>query len=64
MEWPTLKTLLKGWGFGKKFRGIIDQLYLENTSVVILNDGMMEQIALGRGTRQGCPLSPVVLPGY
>ena len=33
---------------------------MENTAVIIVNDGMTEQIALGRGTRQGCPLSPVL----
>ena len=48
VEWPTLKIILKGWGFGKKFRGIIDQLYLKNISAVIVNDGMTQQIALGR----------------
>ena len=26
VEWPTLKLLIKGWGFGKRFIGVIDQL--------------------------------------
>ena len=40
--------------------GIKDQLYVENTSAVIVNDGMTEQIALGQGTRQSYPVSLVL----
>ena len=60
VKWPTLKLLIKVWGFGKIFIGVIDQLYSDNTSEVIVNDGLAEWIFLGWGTRQGCPLSPIL----
>ena len=60
MEWPTLKLLIKGWGFGRRFIGVIAQLYSDNTSEVIVNDGLTEQIFLGQGTRQGFTLSTIL----
>ena len=60
VEWPTLKLLIKHCGFGRRFIGVIDQLYSDNTSEVMFNDGLTERIFLGRGTRQGCPLSPIL----
>ena len=47
MEWLTLKLLLKGWGFGRRIIVVIDQLYLDNTSEIIVNDGLTVQIFLG-----------------
>ena len=60
VEWESLKTLIKYLGFGSNFNHIIHQLYSQNTAKVIVNDGITETIYLGRGTRQGCPLSPVL----
>ena len=47
-------------GFGPNFNQIIHQLYSQNIARVIVNDGITEIIHLGRGTRQSCPLSPVL----
>ena len=43
----NIKAAYKGWGFGRRFIGVIDQLYSDNTSEVIVKDGLTEWIFLG-----------------
>ena len=58
LEWPYLKTVLKQYNFGDDFIQWYDIIYNNSTSCVINNGVISEFFKLGRGCRQGDPLSP------
>uniref|UniRef100_A0A8C5SNV7 Reverse transcriptase domain-containing protein n=1 Tax=Laticauda laticaudata TaxID=8630 RepID=A0A8C5SNV7_LATLA len=47
-------------GFGKKFIQAIETIYLKQTAKVMVNGELTESIDIRKGTRQGCPLSPLL----
>lgn len=51
---------LEGYGFGPKFIKWVQLLYQSPTAKVVANSWTSEQFTLSRGTRQGCPLSPLL----
>lgn len=58
VEWGYLFAVLKKFGFGDKFISWIQLLYSSPKASVHTNDTYSDYFVLGRGTRQGCPLSP------
>ena len=60
VSWPYLFNLLETWGFGPRFLGIIRALYANPRALVRINGHYSKPIEIRRGTRQGCPLSPLV----
>ncbi|KAI9999384.1 hypothetical protein NQD34_018261 [Periophthalmus magnuspinnatus] len=60
VEWPYLFYTLKRFGFGDKFISWIKLLYALPMARVRTNNIFSEYFSLGRGTRQGCPLSPLL----
>lgn len=60
VEWPYLFHTLKKFGFGCKFISWIKLLYASPLARVRTNNDYSDYFPLGRGTRQGCPLSPVL----
>lgn len=60
IEWKYLFTALKKFGFGDRFSSWIQLLYTNPQASVCTGDTRSEYFPLSRGTRQGCPLSPLL----
>ena len=56
--------ILERIGVDEKDRQLIRHLYLRQSVVVRVNGGNSEPGLLGRGVRQGCPLSPLLFNIY
>ena len=60
VELGYLFTVLKEFGFGEAFISWVQLLYAAPRASVCTNDQRSEYFPLTRGTRQGCPLSPLL----
>ena len=60
VEWSYLFSLLKRFGFGNTFISWIRLLYTSPQACVRTNNDYSDHFPLKRGTRQGCPLSPLL----
>lgn len=58
VEWGYLFYTLKKFGFGTKFTSWVCVLYSLPLAAIRTNNTLSSFFSLGRGTRQGCPLSP------
>ena len=58
IEWSFIDRTLEYFNFGEKFRKWIQILYKDVESSIINNGHMSQRFQLGRGVRQGDPLSP------
>ena len=57
--WDYLNHTLKTFGFGTWFRNIIKLIYKHPKSMVTTNGLRSAPFQVSRGTKQGCPLSPL-----
>lgn len=60
IDWNYLFDILQKWGFGLKCLNLIRSLYSNPTAQVRLMGRYSTSFPIGRGTRQGCPLSPLL----
>lgn len=60
LSWSYLFTVLRRWGFEEKFIGTLKALYSTPSAKVKLQGYYSDPIQIARGTRQGCPLSPLI----
>ena len=60
VSWPFMFKVMNHWGFGAKFLGILSALYYSPEAKVRFQGIFSESIEIRRGTRQGCPLSPLI----
>lgn len=60
VEWPYLFYTLEKFGTGEYFIKWVRILYKDPLSAVITNGHRADHFSLSRGTRQGCPLSPLL----
>ena len=58
IEWEYILKILKAYNIGRHFIRWFKILYTDSCSCVINNGYLSEQFVLGRGCRQGDPLSP------
>lgn len=59
-EWLYLLSVLQKMNFGPKFINMVKMLYNHPTAVIQTNSEISTLFSLERGTRQGCPLSPLL----
>ncbi len=60
IEWNYLFETLRCFGLGTKYLKWLKLLYNEPRAQVITNNNISKLFNLARGTRQGCPLSPLL----
>ena len=60
VEWSHLFFTLRKFGFKEEFVAWVKLLYSFPLASVISNNTQSAYFPLGRGTRQGCPLSPLL----
>ena len=60
VEWDYLFSTLKRFGFGHKLITWVRLLYTSPLAAVRTNNNVSTYFELQRGTRQGCPLSPLL----
>uniref|UniRef100_M3XL57 Reverse transcriptase domain-containing protein n=1 Tax=Latimeria chalumnae TaxID=7897 RepID=M3XL57_LATCH len=60
VKWDYLKYAMSHFGFGHPFLTWVDTIYHLPSAAVLTNGLISPQFPLGRGTRQGCPLSPLL----
>lgn len=58
--WRYLWAVLSKLGFGSRFIAWVKLLYASPKATIRMSGRMSHAFALGRGTRQGCPLSPLL----
>ena len=61
IQHPFMINTLQNVGIEGTFLNIIKIVYDTPTANIILNDEKLKALPLGSGTRQGCPLSPVLV---
>lgn len=64
VNWCKLMRTLERIGIDERDRQLIRNLYLGQTFVVRVGEKNSERGELGRGVRQGCPLSPLLFNIY
>lgn len=60
VEWPYMFTVLEKMGFVPNFTAWLSLLYTDPIAQVVVNNRTSQRFPLRRGTRQGCPLSPLI----
>uniref|UniRef100_A0A2D4KI84 Reverse transcriptase domain-containing protein n=1 Tax=Micrurus paraensis TaxID=1970185 RepID=A0A2D4KI84_9SAUR len=60
VNWRCMLLQLIQMGFGKKFVQAIETIYCKQSAMVMINGELTESININKGTRQGCPLSPLL----
>ena len=60
VKWSFIKKLLHKYGFGSNFQRWISVLYNQTESCVTNNGYLSPYFKLGRGIRQGCPVSALL----
>ncbi len=61
LEWNYMWAVLQCFGFGEHLISMIKTLYNSPAASVIIGNIISPPFPLQRGTRQGCPLSPLLL---
>ena len=64
IRWDKLMEILTKTGVDWRERRLIKELYMGQVVTVRTNEGETDLIEIGRGTRHGCPMSPVLFNLY
>ncbi|KAK7933619.1 hypothetical protein WMY93_004515 [Mugilogobius chulae] len=60
LEWKFMFEVMEKFGLGHSFIQWVKLLYVSPKAVVLSNGISSHPFTLERGTRQGCPLSPLL----
>src|SRR6476469_5406574 len=64
VNWEKMMKVLQRIGVDWRDRRMISQLYMNQEAVVKIAGGESDSGIIGRGVRQGCPLSPLLFSIY
>jgi exonuclease III len=64
INWVKMMEILKSLKIDWKDRRMITELYMKQEAVIRVANGDSEPGVIGRGVRQGCPLSPLLFSIY
>lgn len=64
VEFIYILRLLQFMNFGTNFLTAMGGIYSKPTARIRLNGATSDRISINRGTRQGCPLSPLLFALY
>src|SRR6478609_8114974 len=64
VNWEKMMKVLQSIGVDWRNRRMISELYMNQEAVVRIAGGESDSGIIGRGVRQGCPLSPLVFSIY
>jgi hypothetical protein len=64
VNWVIMMDVLKSLQVDWRDRRLICELYMKQEAVIRVADGESEPGIIGRGVRQGCPLSPLLFSIY
>lgn len=60
LNWEFMTNMLEEIGIGTNFINAIKGIYKNQKSYLIINDDRTRDFSVWKGTRQGCPLSPLL----
>uniref|UniRef100_A0A670K665 Reverse transcriptase domain-containing protein n=1 Tax=Podarcis muralis TaxID=64176 RepID=A0A670K665_PODMU len=60
ISWSFMRKNLQGMGVGERFGNGIGAIYSEQKAKLIVNNAVTEEVRIEKGTRQGCPISPLL----
>lgn len=60
VSWHFMKENLKTLGMGEMFLRGIDTIYSNQRAKLIINNNLSDNLEISKGTRKGCPLSPLL----
>uniref|UniRef100_A0A803SUG8 Reverse transcriptase domain-containing protein n=1 Tax=Anolis carolinensis TaxID=28377 RepID=A0A803SUG8_ANOCA len=60
LNWDFFKLLIRELDMGYKFINAINQIYDKQEAKIKINSGESQKFEICKGTRQGCPLSPLL----
>lgn len=60
LKWDYLTYMLDDTEIGDKFLNAVKQIYKDQSSMLIINNENTKKFSLNKGTKQGCPLSPLL----
>uniref|UniRef100_A0A670I215 Reverse transcriptase domain-containing protein n=1 Tax=Podarcis muralis TaxID=64176 RepID=A0A670I215_PODMU len=60
ISWKFMRKNLEGMGVGRGFENGIEAIYSEQKAKLIVNNVVTEEFKIEKGTRQGCPISPLL----
>uniref|UniRef100_A0A670XUF9 Reverse transcriptase domain-containing protein n=1 Tax=Pseudonaja textilis TaxID=8673 RepID=A0A670XUF9_PSETE len=60
VNWQFMLLLLEQMAFARKFIQAIEAIYHNQTAKVMIEEELTDSIDIRKGTRQGCPLSPLL----
>uniref|UniRef100_A0A3Q3FNA9 Reverse transcriptase domain-containing protein n=1 Tax=Labrus bergylta TaxID=56723 RepID=A0A3Q3FNA9_9LABR len=60
IEWDYLFRTLREYGFGPNFLKLVSMIYTAPKARITTNGLLSDPFEIKRGTRQGCPLSPLL----
>lgn len=61
VNWQFMREQLKVMEFGEGFLNIITIIYKEQKETILIKTELTQKIEINRGTRQGCPISPLLI---
>ena len=64
LNWTKMLEIMKNIGIDHRDRRLVENLYMNQTSIVRVNNVMTERCIIGQGVRQGCLISPQLFSLY
>lgn len=60
LNWEFMFELMRRLDLGKRFTDAIIAVYTQQFSTLVINTDLTDKFRIEKGTRQGCPLSPLL----